>query len=242
MMKIVAIVQARMGSTRLPGKVLMDIQGSPMLHRVVSRLARSERVDEIVVATTDRSEDDAIEARCAGEGWLLMRGSQHDLLDRYYQAALERRADLVVRVTADCPLLDPGIVDHVIDRFTPLLPEVDYASNGIPPRTYPRGLDVEVFTFGALRTAWSEDENAAWREHATPFLYRSGRFRTLPILNDTDLSSLRWTVDTAEDLEFVRQVYAALGGAHFSWTDVLDLLRRCPSMAEINAGVTQKEL
>nr|NIN65969.1 acylneuraminate cytidylyltransferase [Anaerolineae bacterium]NIN96152.1 acylneuraminate cytidylyltransferase [Anaerolineae bacterium] len=161
----VAIVQARVGSTRLPGKVLKDLVGLPLLARVVRRTARASRPDEVVVAIPEASTDDSLARLCHAYGWPCFRGSEDDVLDRYYRAATEYGAESVVRITSDCPLVDPGIVDQVVDLF--LQGEWDYVSNTLAPRTYPRGLDVEVFTFDALRLAWKEDSNPAWREHVT---------------------------------------------------------------------------
>jgi len=240
-LKIMAIVQARMGSTRLPGKVLKPILGKPMLWHVVKRLYRARRVDEVVVATTTRAADYAIVSLCETEGWLSFRGSAEDVLDRYYQSALRYKAEVIVRITADCPLIDPKTIDQVIKEFVEARPAVDYASNTLPPRTFPRGLDVEVMSMAALTRAWLEDTNPAWREHVTPYIYRNPkRFRLLGVYNSADFSGLRWTVDTFEDLTLVCKIFEHFGDNAFSWDAVCRLLAARPEWREINARVEQK--
>jgi spore coat polysaccharide biosynthesis protein SpsF len=237
----VAIIQARTGSTRLPGKVLMNLAGEPMLARCVNRVVRAVSVDDVVVATTIESSDDALEGLCRSRGWNFFRGSQDDVLDRYYRAAAMFGADTVVRITSDCPLIEPEIIDRVSAAYQSALPAVDYASNTLTHRTYPRGLDTEVFSFAALRTAWARDSNAGWREHVTPYIYRNPeQFRTLNVTCEIDWSGLRWTVDTIEDLEFVRRVYDKFGHDRFTWREVLDLLERQPELVGINSRVGQK--
>ncbi len=242
-MKVVAIIQARMGSTRLPGKVLMDLAGEPVLARVMNRLARSRCLDELVVATTTEPADDAIVALCVNRGWLCSRGSQEDVLDRYYQAAKARHADIVVRVTSDCPLIEPAIVDRVVGAFLDAQPNADYATNVLPPRTFPRGLDTEAVRMDALERAWTEAADKPSREHVTLYIFRRPeQFRHLSVRNDRDLSDLRWTLDTPEDLELIRLVYSHFGGDQFTWTDVLGLLAEHPEWREINRHVEQKKL
>jgi glutamate-1-semialdehyde 2,1-aminomutase/spore coat polysaccharide biosynthesis protein SpsF len=241
--RTVAIVQARMGSTRLPGKVLADVGGRPMLWHVVSRLRRARRVDAVGVATTVSAADDPVAAFCRDEGVPCVRGSEHDVLDRYRQAAHALGAETVVRITADCPLLDPAVVDRVVDTFA--AGEYDYACNVLRP-TYPDGLDVEVFSRAALERTWREAEGPAEREHVTVYLRSSGRFRVAPnVESEPDLSGqgLRWTVDSPADLEFVRRVYAALGsdGAAFGLPEVLRLLKEHPEMGEINSDAVRNE-
>ena len=237
----VAIVQARMGSTRLPGKVLQDIAGRTMLARVVERASRCRSLDGVVVATTTGLEDDAIVEECRSVGVPVARGSREDVLDRYYRAAAERDADPIVRLTSDCPLLDPGVMGEVLDLFQKEGP--DYASNVIV-RTFPQGLDVEVVSRAALATAWREAKEPFERVHVTPFLYRHPeRFRLANLTAGGDFSVHRWTVDEPRDLEFVRAVYARLGAdGRFGWGEILDLLRREPGLLEINHGVRQKSL
>ena len=241
-MKIVAIIQARMGSTRLPGKVLRQIGSGSMLAQVVERSRRAPALSEVVVATTVRREDDRIVEECARLCAPVTRGSELDVLDRYREAARARQAEAVVRITADCPLIDAEVIGRVVDAFLEQRP--DYASNKIEPTTYPRGLDTEIMTRGALERAWREAKEPYERVHVTPFFYEQpGRVRALAVRNDRDFSHYRWTVDTPEDLAFVRAVWERLGpGNAFSWRAVLALLEREPALAEINGGIVQKEL
>jgi len=242
MSKAVAIIQARMGSTRLPGKVLLDLAGRPLIAWSVDRLRRAQTIDQVVVATTTRPADNAIESVCALHGWPCFRGSEDDVLDRYYQAALAHHADTVVRVTADCPLVEPEIVDRVLETLLDSRLALDYASNVLPPRTFPRGLDVEVMRFAALERAWTEDRNPACREHVTPYLYRHPElFRLQGIFHTPDLSHHRWTVDTLEDLALIRTICDYLGGDRFSWRDILAAFDAHPEWVDINRHVTQKQ-
>ncbi len=238
--RAVAIVQARMGSTRLPGKVLKELAGEPVLARVVQRLSRATQIDEVVVATTQESQDDVLAETCSSRGWHCFRGSEQDVLDRYYQAARQHRADIVVRITSDCPLIDPGIVDALVFALR-LDPIADYATNTLAPRTYPRGLDVEVMTFDALAKAWREACAPAEREHVTPYLYRNpASFRLRGLWNDTDYSALRWTVDTEEDLALVRLIYDHFKTDTFTWQDALRVVSDHPEWSEINSQIEQK--
>lgn len=241
-MRVVAIIQARMGSTRLPGKVLLDLAGAPVLARVINRCRRAATLDEVVVATTILGGDDAIVDLCQTQNWPSFRGSEDDVLDRYYRAAMNSQTDVVVRITADCPLIDPELIDLTVEKF--LEGEAcDYASNTLGAMTYPRGLDVEVFSFTALERAWQEDRNPAWREHVTPYIYyHPEKFRLLGIVNDSDLSDRRWTVDTPADLALIRQIYEYIGDDRFSWRQVLGLLEEHPDWEEINRHVVQKEV
>jgi len=240
-LKIVAIVQARMGSTRLPGKVLEDLAGATVLARCVNRLKRSKLIHEVLVATTDRAADDAIVAECRRIPVGVSRGDQEDVLDRYFRAAQLARADVVVRITSDCPLIDPEVTDKTIAAFVEAQP--DYASN-VVERTYPRGLDTEVMTFAALSRAWQEARKPYEREHVTPYITENPAiFKILSVKAEADYSGHRWTVDTPEDLEFVRAVYERLGGGdEFSGRDVLLLLEREPGLVELNRAVVQKAL
>jgi len=240
-MRVVAIVQARLGSERLPGKVLRDIAGEPMLVRVVNRTMRAKTLDEVVVATTIESRDDEIANLCELNGWIYSRGSEFDVLDRYYESAQAQHANVVVRITSDCPLIDPGIIDITVRKFMEK-GSMDYASNILPARTFPRGLDVEVMTFEALERAWREDTNSTWREHVTPYIYsNSDLFETVGIMNDKDYSHMRWTVDTLEDLAFVRLVYEHFEHDHFSWHEVISLLDKKPELIDVNKFVLQKK-
>ena len=240
-LKVAAIVQARMGSTRLPGKVLMDLEGCTVLARVVGRLRRATRVDEIVVATTDCAADDDIVLECRGLGVSIFRGSETDVLDRYYQAAQQVAAGVVVRITSDCPVIDPQLVDETIRVFHQQ--RGDYATNTFP-RTYPRGLDTEVFTVNALERAWRDARGPYEREHVTPYFYQHpDLFHLVSQRGQIDYSQYRWTLDTAEDLELLRVIYSHFNGADdFSWGEVIQLMEREPELVELNSHVVQKAL
>jgi len=230
-----------MGSTRLPGKVLQDIVGQPMLKRVVDRVKLAKTIDDIVIATTTHPKDDAIVSLCTKYGWSYFRGSENDVLDRYYQAAIVHQADVVVRITSDCPLHDAEIIDKTVQKFIDLQPNIDYVANTLTPRTYPRGLDTEVIHFDALKRAWCEDKNNAWREHVTPYIYQNSKqFTVFNITNEIDYSNMRWTVDTPKDLKFVRKIYNHFGYNDFSWCDILALLDKNPTWLIINQSVLQK--
>lgn len=240
MLRTVAIIQARMTSTRLPGKVLADLAGDPMLARVVRRVQRANSLDDVVIATTTEPIDDVIVALCEQSGWPHFRGKREDVLDRYLEAAVKYRAKVIVRITADCPLIEPSIVDRTVEAFRYHAP-VDYASNGLPPLSFPRGLDVEVIALGALERAWREDTNPAWREHVTPYIYRHPElFRLQSVVNPVDRSDMRWTVDTPEDLALVRSIYQHFGHDRFSWEEVIALLEKHAEWASVNKHVRQK--
>jgi spore coat polysaccharide biosynthesis protein SpsF len=242
-MKVVAIIQARTGSTRLPGKVLLNLAGEPMLMRDMNRLSRAGTLDEVMVATTVEPADDAIIDLCQEHSWPYFRGSEEDVLDRYYRAAKEHQADVVVRVTSDCPLIEPEVVDRVVREFLERQPKLDYASNTAPKRTFPRGLDTEVMRFDALERAWREDDDPAWREHVTLYIQRHPElFKTYGVLNDKNLSHMRWTVDTPQDLAFVCRIYEYFGHDRFSWQDALTLLEVHPEWLDINRDVQQKTI
>jgi spore coat polysaccharide biosynthesis protein SpsF len=241
--RIVAIIQARMASSRLPGKVLKEIAGKAMLEHVVKRARQAKTIDEVVVATTTEPEDTEIEKFCQDHSIQVYRGSLNDVLDRFYQAAKTYRADVIVRLTADCPLLDPGVVDHTVEVF--LQGRFDFAANRLPPpfkRTYPIGLDTEVCSFAALEKAWQEAKEPYEREHVMPYLYEvHGRFKIIQVDYEKDYGDRRWTVDTPEDLELVRQVFARLRDQnHFTWLDVLAVFEREPQLVQINRQIQHK--
>ncbi len=240
-MKVTAVIQARMGSTRLPGKVLMDLGGKTVLARVVDRLRRATLVNEILVATTGSIADDAIIQECRRIDVASFRGSEDDVLDRYYEAALLTTGEGIVRITSDCPLIDAQIADDTIRSFLDLRP--DYASNSLQ-RTYPRGLDTEVMTRDALACAWREAQFPYQRAHVTPYLYENpGRFDILAVKGCFDYSDQRWTLDTPQDLAFIRAVYERLGNDDsFTWHDAMVVLQREPELVELNRGVMQKAL
>jgi len=239
----VIIVQARMASTRLPGKVLMDIGGKPMLSQQLGRLKRCRRVDDIVVATTTNPEDDPVAALADREGVRLFRGSENDVLSRYAGAAREARAGLVVRITADCPLIDAEQVDRVVQALEDGASEYDYAANTLD-RRFPRGLDTETFFIDTLERVDRMATSKEAREHVTYFIHEEHPelFRILSVVDEEDHSDLRWTVDTPEDLLFVRKVYEGLGSAvlNAGYRDILAFVLPRPDLIAINRDVAQK--
>ena len=239
-MKTVIIVQARMTSTRLPGKVLLPLAGEPMLVRLLERLRRVQRAHGLVIATTTNATDDAIAALSAQRGVPCHRGSEHDVLSRYAEAARLHGADAVVRITSDCPLIDPVLIDQLIATFE--AGDNDYVSNMLPP-TWPYGMAVEVFSAAALAQAHAEATQAAEREHVTPFIYwHPERYRLRNVASPVDLSHHRWTVDTPEDYELVRRLFDHLMPTHpqFTLADVLALLEAHPGWIAINQHIRQK--
>ena len=241
-------------------KDLADIAGQPMLQRVFIRTSRATTVNETIFATTIDSTDGPVAEYCDFSGIPFTRGSLYDVLDRYYQAAKGVKADIVVRITADCPVIDPVLIDDGVNTL--LDGEYDFVCNRLPPpwhRTYPIGLDVEACTFKVLAKAWKEAKEPQHREHAMPYFYegveltRQSRtletgisprgFKVALLHHTTDFGDYRWTVDTPEDLEFMRQVYSRFDGRDdFSWKDVLDLVHNEPKLMQINAGVKHKTL
>ncbi|MCH2200471.1 MAG: glycosyltransferase family protein [Fuerstiella sp.] len=240
-MKTVVIIQARMSSSRLPGKVMIDIAGQPMLARVISRVQQTTIADEIIIATSTEPEDDELAAVCRQHDWPCFRGSHLDVLDRFYQAASAFSADIIVRVSCDCPMIDPDITDRVAGKVINSAGTVDYAANMLPPRTFPRGVDVEAFTFEALSKCWHESHTETCREHVTPYIYLNpDQFRILRVTNATDESCHRWTVDTPEDLELLRLICGHLGDSDFRWLDVVELCKRNPHWSQLNAHIQQR--
>lgn len=265
--KIVAIIQGRMSSSRLPGKILADVAGQPMLSRVYVRAARAKTLDEVIFATTTDPSDDPVAEYCDFAGIPFARGSLYDVLDRYYQAAKSAKADIVVRITADCPVIDPDLIDDVVNtvingQSSVISGGFDFACNRLPPpfgRTYPIGLDVEACTFKVLQKAWKEAKEPQHREHVMPFFYEGVQlnadnrllhagvsprgFKVALLHHTTDFGDYRWTVDAPEDLTFIREVYARFNGRDdFSWKEVLDLVHNEPDLMKINAGVRHKTL
>ena len=240
---VIAIIQARMASSRLPNKVMMEIKGKPMLWHVVSRVRRAKRVDRVVVATSISKTDDAIAAFCKRKKIGVYRGSEHDVLDRFYQTARHFKADTIVRITADCPLIDPFVIDRILAVYN--TGNFDYVSNTLR-YTYPDGLDTEVFSFQALEKAHSEANSEREREHVVPYIKNSGLFRIANVECETDLSQkeYRWTVDEMRDLLFIREVYRHLGNRRnqsFGLQEVHHLLSEHPELMEINKGIIMNE-
>lgn len=234
-MRTVAIVQARMSSSRLPGKVLADIYGRPAVWHTATRARAAEGIDEVVVATSTDASDDPVAATCREAGIPVYRGSLADVLGRFHGAAVAHRAELVVRLTADCPMLDPEITAQVCRFFDPDLH--DYVSN-TAVRTFPNGLDTEVFSFESLERAFREASTPLEREHVTPYMWLDpDRFRWGSVEQQEDHSSCRWTLDFPEDLEFVRAVFEGLGRLNFGQRDALQLLAERPEIERINGSI-----
>lgn len=243
-MKVVIISQARMTSTRLPGKVLKKIFGKPLLQYQIERLRNLHNVSEFIVATTINDADDAIEELCHELSCPVFRGSEHDVLGRYYHAAKEHGADVIVRVTSDCPIIDKNVVSRVIDVYMKNSEKYDYVSNTLE-RTYPRGMDAEVFSFSVLEEAYHEGILDVEREHVTPFFYsRPNRYRLRNVSYLTNCSTHRWTVDTPEDFALIEKIihYFSLNRPDFTLEDALELLEKHPDWKDINALVEQKKL
>jgi spore coat polysaccharide biosynthesis protein SpsF len=246
-MNIDAIIQARMGSTRLPGKVLMPLGSAPVLDHVLARCRRSRELREVVVATTTLPEDDVIVRHCERLGARVFRGSSGDVLARYAGVVQALGSGAIVRVTSDCPLVDPGVIDEMIVRFQALREppsRCDYLSNSLQ-RTFPRGLDAEVVASTALLQAAGEAAAPEEREHVTPFVYRRPeRYAIHHWHAPVDASEHRWTLDTREDHELLSRIFDALESAAdtATWRDVLALVQRHPDWPQINRGVVQKTL
>lgn len=241
---VVAIIQARMGSERLPGKVLMDIVGRPMLWHVINRVRYSKYINKIIIATTTNKDDDQIEDFCKIYNIDFYRGSEGDVLDRYYQTAELWNADIIVRITSDCPLIDSEVVDKVIYSYLKNKKNFNGASN-IIKRTHPRGLDTEVISFGTLERVWNDANEDYQREHVTIYIYEHAKqFKLYSVENDKDLSHYRWTVDEEKDLKFVREIYKSLyrGENIFLMKDILSLLKKKPHLRETNKDVEQKKI
>ena len=227
-MKIVALVQARMGSVRLPGKVLKSIVGKPMIEILLDRLSNSVELDQIIVATSTDRKNDLLHKKVEQLGYACFRGSEKNVLNRYYESAKFYKADAVLRITGDCPLVDPRLVDECIKGFKNSA--VDYFSN-IEPPSYPDGLDVEVFTFEALRFADKESSSDFDKEHVTTFIRNSDKFTKSSLTNKEDLSHLRWSVDEQEDLEMISDIFEFFHpNILFDWTDVIKLLESAPNL------------
>jgi len=245
-MKTAVIIQARVGSTRLPRKVLLPLGGQTVLSRVIDRVRLANRVDQVVVATTDQPADDAIAQEAERCRTTVCRGSESDVLDRYHLAASACNASTIVRITSDCPLVDPQLLDRMLMRFqhaSNASGPIDYLSN-VHPRTFPHGLDIEIFTREVLSIAHREAEQAHQREHVTPFFYENpSRFRLQNVTQAVDQSAFRWTLDEPADQTFFEAVFRHFDDKQFVTTQsVIDLLSRYPELARLNAHVQQKGL
>jgi len=246
-MRTVAIIQARMGSTRLPGKVMKQLCGKTVLAHVISRVQACSLVDEVIVATTTYPSDDVIVVESVKCGAEWFRGSEEDVLERYYLAAKEYKADVVVRVTSDNPLVDPEVLSQMLEYFkseTECGLDIDYLSNSLN-RSYPLGLDAEVFTFATLERTQTEAHKPYEREHVTPYIYEHPEIFSLYNQTwDEDFSAYRWTLDSEEDLMLISEIYSALykDGEIFTTDEVLALINGKPEFVKINAHVKQKEM
>lgn len=238
---ILAIVQARVSSTRLPGKVLRPLLGKPMLLRQIERIRRSRNIDQLIVATSGDKSDDLIEQMCQENGISCFRGSLEDVLERFYQIAIQYHPEHIVRLTGDCPLIDPEVIDLVIESHCQ--GNYDYTSNTLEP-TYPDGLDVEIFRYGVLRQIWEKANTTAQREHVTLYIHQQpGAFRLGSVKNDIDLSHLRWTVDEIEDFVVIEEIYKHLyySNAGFTTGDVLNFFERNEKLRTLNIQYKRNE-
>jgi len=244
-MKVVCIVQARTGSTRLPNKILLKLFEKELLILELERVIESERIDHIVIATTDKEPDLIVEELIHSYNNPKVdtfRGSEDDVLDRYYQAAKKHRADVIVRITGDCPLIDWELIDKIIDEF--LKGDYDYVSNILPTRTFPRGLDVEVLSFEVLEWMWKNCHKKSEREHVTTYIREnSEKYKIRNIENEIDLSNLRWTLDEQNDFELIEAIYKELypQNKKFKTKDILKLLGKRPELSKLNEHVEQKK-
>ena len=242
-MRVIAIIQARMTSTRLPGKVMMEVGGKPLLGYELERAARAKRLSGIVVATTTNATDDIVARFAESCGVGVYRGPEDDVLERYHGAAAAFGAEAVVRLTADCPLIDPDLIDSVVSALLDAQEPVDYTSNVLERRTYPRGLDAEAFTRDALERTWREAKAPFEREHVTPYIYNHPEiFKLEGVYGDRDLSRHRWTVDTPEDFELIRTLLEQLYPVNptFSFEDIVRLMDDNPGLFDINCHIRQK--
>lgn len=232
-MATVALIQARMGSTRLPGKVLKDLAGEPALGRLVKRTMRSRRLDAVVVITSTAPEDDQIVEFCRSHRWPVFRGSLEDVLDRYYQAALCYRADVVVRITADCPLMDPEHVDAALEQFA-RQPGLDYLTTVLKQSTFPGGLNLEIVTFAALERVWRLADRRDWREHVTLYIrHHPECFVVKQIQCECDHSRFHLALDTRLDLQILRHIYEHFGDDRFSWRKAIAVFEDHPEWSAL---------
>ncbi|NJD03359.1 MAG: acylneuraminate cytidylyltransferase [Ruminiclostridium sp.] len=241
-MKTGIIMQARMGSTRLPGKVLTDLMGKPVLLHTIDRLKQCKKVGKIIVATTISPRDDIIFDKSNEFGVKVFRGSEENVLERYYQAALANDLDTIVRITSDCPLIDPHIIDLAVDEFEKGGSDlVSNAGAELSNRTFPRGLDCEVFSLRALEQAYYKASEQYQREHVTPYIYEN--MKVFFFKNNKNHSNYRWTLDTVEDLELISEIYKNLykGKHDFYFKDILELMINKPELQNINAHIEQKK-
>lgn len=244
--KVAAIVQARFGSTRLAGKILKEISNKPMLWHIVNRLSHSKLINQIIIATTTLPDDDQVQEFCETNNISFYRGSSDDVLSRYFETAKFATADVIVRITSDCPVIDPVIVDKMLEMYFEKnrSGKVDYLSNTLV-RTFPRGLDTEIFSFDALERAHTEAAQQFEREHVTPYFYNHPeKFSIKNFVNEKDFSFHRWTVDTEEDFRLIEEIYKTLYSKKelFLFEDILKLFEEQLHLININQNVQQKKL
>ena len=240
-MYTVAIIQARISSTRLPGKVLKKIEGKTVLEHVATRVKVAKNLDDVIVATTMRKEDLKIVKLCSNLGISVFCGSEDDVLDRYYQTARLFKANHIIRITADCPLIDPMVIAKVIELY--FKKNADYATNGMP-ETFPDGLDTEVFSFKTLKRAWENAKLSSEREHVTPYIRKNPNiFKIVNLKCNVDLKDKRWTIDEPEDLKFIKIIYKNLylRDSLFGMNKILDFLKKHPEIEEINRNIIRNE-
>ena len=238
---VLAVIQARMSSSRLQNKTLELIEEKPLLQHIIERMKVCKNINNIVIATTSNSSDDKIEELSKKLNMECFRGDEADVLDRFYQAAKKYSPDIIVRITADDPFKDPKITDFIISQLINN-PDLDYVSNTIKP-TYPEGIDIEVFTFNALEKAWKEAKQKPEREHVTHYIYNNPMiFNIKNIANEEDLSKLRWTIDYPEDMAFTKEIYKKLYNQKkvFLMEDILELLKNEPELLKINNKIKQR--
>lgn len=243
-MKIAAIIQARMGSTRLSGKVMKELKGKTVLCHVIERVRQSKLIEDIIIATTIHERDNIIETEAIKYGSKVYRGSEDDVLSRYYFAAKENNVDTIIRITSDCPLIDPNVIDEIIEFY--LKGNYDLVTNAgsdLSQRTYPRGLDTEVFSFEVLENAFINGKESYHREHVTPFIYEHSN-KINYFKNEVDYSKYRWTLDTEEDFELINEIFNRLyKGTHdFYLSDIIKLFKAEPDLFTINAHIEQKKI
>jgi spore coat polysaccharide biosynthesis protein SpsF len=242
-MTVLMVIQARMNSSRLPGKVLKCVNGKPLLAYQVERLLRVKNIDKLVIATTKHSNDDPIVELCKENGITCFRGDENDVLFRYYEVAKAQSAQTIVRITGDCPLIDPNIVGEVIERYLDERPKYDYVSN-IQKRSFPRGMDTEIFSMEVLEKTHQTASSKYDREHVTPYMYHEhSSFSIDNVSAEENYSHFRWTLDTQEDFQFIKKIIEILYPSckTFTMKDILDLLEKRPELKEINEHVKQKE-
>lgn len=243
-MKIAVIIQARMGSTRMPGKVMKDIKGRTVLSHVIERVSQSNLIEDIIIATTFHNRDNMIEREALKCGSKVFRGSEDDVLSRYYYAAKENNIDVIIRITSDCPVIDPNVIDGLINFY--LNGKYDLVTNAgtdHTKRTYPRGLDAEVFSFEVLENAFLNGKESYHREHVTPYIYEHSN-KIHYFINEVDYSKYRWTLDTEEDFELISKIYNRLykGSHDFYLSDIIELFWQDPNLITINAHIEQKKM